>query len=962
MQPSANDPTENADNIEKHFPNTARLLHEREAKSESPARSRGESLCEHTDDDANHAEDDEAAARLQERLARASERRDKLLEARRLAQAEASAHRKQKLEQVASLRLDAVRTFITKAPALISTLLNTGLNGNPTTTPEIVEQILIADPRVCSLCGGAQPLPAVCPQNQKPHRRSLVVLSELLLKMIGNTKVNLSPPKAEEGASNDSEVVAPRARRGIRVQPHLFVLAYYYAAMPTGVSPQGADVLLQLSASHLVALVGQLFRLCIEASVSASSAQRGVQLVSELLTSFAKTWRQYAKLADAHSRPSDDERDPASRRKVVDELVQTTTDAVVAATVSLATAHDRTSQDAEAILSFVDLMYMRLREIGGVDAVEQARMKSESAVAEATRATQPQDHASSDASTQRSTHDLSTPPRTPESKPQRVRNTVVPLAAPLRLPSSYVGTSSDTDSKGDATTSAAQQQVVYGPGLPPNWFVDAQGVSRPPSAAVANALYGDKRQRLEVRARTAFQTKLRLADPPSQEETATEKLISEMRDLALQKLKSDLNQSPPDLTRLPGALTSIADALVEALPPKLRTKIGKEIKDVLDWSAVRRNVRHSENNIAELMRYVVTRVIELGMPARDAALRQECSELEARLNSREDPLGDIVSDMFRFMLTAIRQLRVDISTFTLSMISDELAKHAEEYHAELLTECFPQPSRWSKTIEFFQDALSGDTQEVKSFLEKNKVAMSSVASTPVERVLRAALFLGSLELLRSANRSADDRWALFPSESMLVEKQQLFDAANTVQQDTLSLMLSGVASMILQSKKLKERTTLTTLLTALDAKLRGEFLTNATSISHLQELILTEIDFFLGDDTFVSSPTSLSAPERAVLSSMIEKMTDTKTTQYATFEGRVITAVLNALSLEPREAQSIPVAQRPRTIGLASDSSFKNGAKLRCVLDYHWNVLRPFYVDMSRHLQISDDLLLAAEL
>lgn len=956
MQPSEHDGASLDDSIEKHFPNTAKLLHERESKSESPSRNRGASVSEgHADPDDQMAdEDDEAAARLQERLAQAAARREKLLEARRLAQAEASANRKQKLEQVASLRRNAVRTFMQRAPEIMLKLASTGLTGDSSSTPDLIEQVLISDPRVCPRCGStSQPLPPVCPQDHKPHRRSLVVLSETLLKMIGNTKVNLTPSKAASAKSDDTQAVAPRARRGIRVQPHLFVLAYYYASMPSP-SALGDDgfadtMLLQHSAKHLVALIGQLHRLCAEytdPSNVQSTSDTHQQLVADLLTSFAKTWRQYAKLAEAHAQPSpgDDPRDSAVRMKVVDELVQSTTDAVVAACVAVATLGDASLSDLAATNAFIDLMYVRLREIGGPDAVECARNKAEGAVTHAMRPAAKSEQAV--------THDLSSPPLTPESKP---RNPVAVLPVAPYLPSTYGGTSSDTD-KGDGANN-----VVYGPDLPPNWFVDGLGVSRPPPPEMASALFGDKRQRLELRARTAFQTKLKLTDPLSQEETATEKLMSEMRDIALEKLKTDLNKSPPDLTRLPAALSSIADALTEALPLKLRGKIGKEIRDVLDWSAVRRNVRHSENNIAELMKYVVSRVIELGAPARDEPLRKECSEMEARLGAREDPLGDIVADVFRFMLNAIRQLRLDISAFTLSMISDELVKHTEEYHTELLQECFAHPTRWIKSIEFFQDVLNGDIEEVKGLMEQQRASGASVASTPLERVLRASLFLGVLDLLRSANRCAEDRWALLPTESMSVEKQQVFDAANAVQQDTLSLMLSGVVSMILQSKKLKDRTTLPFLLTTLDVKLREEFLPTATSVKSLQSSIQAEIDHLLSDVANCETPTCLSNAERAVLNSMIDKMTDTKTVQYATFESRVITAVSNAMLLESREAQAVPIAQRPKTIGLASGSAFKTGAKLRCVLDYHWSVLRSFYVEMSGGLRIPSALLEAAE-
>lgn len=935
------------EDVAKHFPNTSKLLQERTAKSESPSRHRDE--CDDVNGDLSDTEDPSTAygdaskvTRLEHRLKEASIRREKMLEERKRHLAAAEASRKQKLQVVVQMRQKALEEFIAQSPELFAELKRVGILG-ANQSPEVLEHILVTDRRTCNVCRDDNALQQpMCPVHNKPHRRSLVVTAEKILKLIGNCRVNLVPPK-QQIVSVDAEPAKPSTRRGISVLPHLFVLAFYNASL----SPNDIDPLLHECAVHLVQMTRQIAH-AVERTYSVEGHDG---FVRELLGSFAKTWRQYSKIADTtvtDRKVSERQRPPSGGGdSPLNDLVESSTEAFVAVYVLLHSVKGKregTSDDEMAALAeFLDILAARLRGVGGPAALEQAMSKARSRVRPASP---PQDVTRP---AQLSTSDLSvvvapttlTPPLTPEKAAaprSNARGEAIPPPAP---PLPHYATSSDTDRDSSV---APPNLIPFGPDLPPRWYIDAQGISRPPPAATAEALAKERREQLELRARTAFQAKLKIADGPSEAESELQSVTESMRNMAFERLAADLNQRPPVLDRLPLALTSVCDALVEALPKRLRSKIGREIRDVLDWSSVHRSVRHSEGHIGELMRYVIGRVAELGAPARAEGLHEKCNELQQRLQSREESVGVIVADVFRFMLDSIRQLRLDVASFTLAVISGELVAKAEEYHTEYIQECFPSPIQWTSTVAFFNHFLNAP--QTIALCKTPQFSNSSVAVGETEQRMRGALFVGVIDLLRSANRCGETRWTLFPLEALVLEKQQIFQAANTVQQDTLRLMVIGTVSMLLQSKKIA-LPKLNPCLVEFDTKLRTEWLPAATSLAQLQDMIRSEMNAILANDDISSVPSVLSEGEANVLNGVVAKMADTCSSQYNTFENRIIQAVQQALLMDPREAQSIPVAQRPKTIGLPSESAFKTGVQLRSVLDYHWTVYRPYYVTLS---------------
>jgi len=651
--------------------------------------------------------------------------------------------------------------------------------------------------------------------------------------------------------------------------------------------------------------------------------------VGELLTSFAKTWRQYAKLADTSSssnRPvapsplSESE----NRQKVVDELVQSASDAFVATRLKLAVESNRT--EAIALSAFAQLLLTRIQEIGGPAAVEQAIAKSEAKVLEL----QHQRSISSAATNVRP----SSAPLTPEHRPASASSGIVVPPAPL---ASYAS-GSDTD----RATSHSEPDVVRNAGTSDT----ATNYCAPKEEGAR-----EKRDRLELRARTAFQIKMGVADPPSDRDILTQQFAAVLQKTAMDKLEDELNQNPPLLDRLPAALGAVADALVEALPKRLRGKVGREIQDVLDWSNVRRHVSRSEQYIVELMTYIISRVRELGAPAREAPLQEQCEALQRRLNLREEPLGTIVVAMLQFMLDAIRQLRQDISSFTLAMISNELSQHAETYHDEFLRDCLPDPADWTRTIDFFRyyngKEFESDISRLLQPPTSDDLRLGATALTDNEQRLRAVLFVGTMDLLRSANKSQEQRWNHFAAEAFVIEKNFLFQCANDIQKHTLRLFVSGTVSMLLHPKRPKA-VPLADLLKHLDTQLCNEWLQRSGTLIQLQQSIREEINSFLCVEGHCEGAASLlSESEVGVLDGMLAKLTDVMAPQYAAFESRVMRAVESAVLMNPLKVATV---QRTKTAGVVSESTFTLGSTIRRVLDYHWTVMRERYVAIQNAL------------
>eukprot|EP00658_Telonema_sp_P-2_P036107 TRINITY_DN26175_c0_g2_i1.p1 TRINITY_DN26175_c0_g2~~TRINITY_DN26175_c0_g2_i1.p1 ORF type:complete len:213 (+),score=59.00 TRINITY_DN26175_c0_g2_i1:299-937(+) len=201
----------------------------------------------------------------------ATRRREELLQQRKQHLVDVERRRQQKVHQVKSMRLAALGALIRKGLDPLDHLQRAGLyvnvaagggGGDSTTTasapssapdgvaaldaleqqltPDAIEMILVSDRRACDIC--EKDLPAdvaienkakpVRPHTNKPHRRSLVVAAEKFLKLVGDTRVNLVGSRLEAVGSSTPAAARQKAKRGIAVNPQLFVLSYYTSVLP----------------------------------------------------------------------------------------------------------------------------------------------------------------------------------------------------------------------------------------------------------------------------------------------------------------------------------------------------------------------------------------------------------------------------------------------------------------------------------------------------------------------------------------------------------------------------------------------------------------------------------------------------------------------------------------------------------------------------------------------------------
>ncbi len=869
---------------------------------------------------------EELALRLLEKQERAAERRERILEEKRQQLLTHERERQRKIDHIKQLRALATDAFIRLAPQHFFALASAGLDYAKPLTPVLVEQILMADPRVCEHCDAEVcSVHKTCTVTGKPHRRSLIVVAEKLLKLIGDTRVNLVPSKSAQDDSNDAvPAVASKskAKRGISVNPQLFVLAFFNCALDPQVDE--VDPLLQQAATHLVHVT--------ELLKAAVASQRGheedTMYVTQLLGTFAKAWLRYVKVADSTITLTSNERE-ASRQ----ELIRSTSDMYVATWSRIQRAAGNTEDpETEQLMLFLGALEVRLRTVGGDDEVVRLReyLSRKPTAGDG-------------------------PPSTPEKgQPKSEKSAAVCVVVPqLQLSQ---GTSGSETDRGEVDQRQQVSRPSFGPELPPLWYVDVDGISQPPKegqAAAAAAVQRQQaarelRERLEFRALKAFEakTQFNVSAPPPE-------LVSTMEaidDATLETLRSEINATPPKLERVPIILNNIVTMLVEALPKKLRSRIGQEVRDVLDWNMVRRAVRMNETNIAELFKYVVGKVVELGAPARAEELQEGSRQLAARLVAAED-VGQVVADMLKFMARAIKQLRSDVANFTLTVMNAELSRNCVEFQREFFRSCYPPPQRWASTLGFFKQQLSSPaTAEVAAGLPPMAMTLSLE-----EQRMFAALISGSLDLLRSSTKVAESRWVSLPQEGFYFEKPIISSAASTVQLSALRLMLTATVSMILGSKKLSPAA-VNQLLTNLDKSFvdhvsGADRSPEPPTIASITDIVSGAVAEFCANQT---PPVTMSATDMAVLRNVIGKMISTDSQQYIAFEDRVVRALRQLVLADPREASKVPNSQKPRILGLVSDALYDMGGKLRLMIDHNWEVMSVFYMEMVSALELVD--------
>jgi hypothetical protein len=942
----------------------------------------------------------EVAARVNQRMEEATRRREELLQQRKQHLIDVERRRQQKVHQVKGMRLAALGTLIRKGLEPLDHLQRAGLHVNvaaeaptgmsPETvaaldaleqqlTPDAIEMILVSDRRACDICEQDQPASLalenkakpVCPHTNKPHRRSLVVAAEKFLKLVGDTRVNLVGSRLEAVGSSTPAAARQKAKRGIAVNPQLFVLSYYTSVLPVG----EVDALLKEYAASLVYATEQLRAALVEAqndsppppSSNPSAvpqdtdneiAKAHESYLKPLLQSFARAWRRYSQLSDQQILQNIS---PEGRESATQELIQSTTVALestyrkVADTASAlqalqqetnsdpadATSDERTaaeggrqlriarlSTELTALSAFISMLRTRLARIGGKGALEAFDKSMENADQRGDdNAAAPTDDYS-DYTPERQRNSgvaansyfstangsemgpaspviasplmTSAPPNTPalpsttSARSGAVasafeRSDAAPIsanvAARLRGPAAagpeeYVGTSGSDSELGSSSMSPARQQQSYGPELPPLWYVDSDGKSKPPTEETVRR---EEHSKLEYRARSAYTAKMKRDAMKTKAEEewrdAAEQLSKQFDEAMWVQVASELDAQPPVVHRLPNLLSAVAESLIDALPRRIRNKIGQEIRDVLDWGLLRRQLATASTekrveSIVSLMIYVVNRVGQLGAPAKEDALKEEAQSLAAAAkcacdnegssaaastasssSASQKTVGEAVVAIFRFMFSAIQDLRKDIAEYSLKLVSHELVENAVKYETAFVEAVLPAPSQWTTTRQFLAASITEARTAPCLVIPPNLVdavlrssgggttpsnggvAHPHTPGTPLnvttmdalppstlyitedDKEVFSGLVFGLVDLVRTGGKLPEARWTGYPKEAFYFARPLIFDCANSVQLLTLRLMISGTVSMILAPIKL-HATPLQSFLQYLDDKVQ----------------------------------------------------------------------------------------------------------------------------------------------
>ncbi|KAG5498845.1 hypothetical protein JKF63_03134 [Porcisia hertigi] len=820
-----------------------------------------------------------------------------------------------------------------------------GLSLNPSTplyTSE-VEHILITDSWSCTVCGTT--CVATCPSTGKPHRRHLVTVAQHALRLIerhvGKVYVRAAPlSQRVEGE------VQVRTQRRLTMNPHTFLLAFYFASQASPASEAGADEARTPPSTRKSTALGSrrgsewtrecarhLLDVVREIKVYGACPTDDAYCHS-LLKSMRSAWQQYSRqvkwelAADSASKSesprarSSDKSPHASLPKTKnarDELVSCTRQALMEAV-----GHSRKDPDNDNLKRFTALLYQRLSRLCTTD--EFAEVKRRVEQLEACDSTPRIEHA--------------TPPcvmldvntTASEDEGDRAAASSGRLSGPKMAPASASG------------------QRRTGPELPPGWYVDERGISRPP----ADHEERKRRERFlqkEFRAQKAYEAVMQVKTEKSKPQQVQAEVTAALTQAELQQLAADLNSTPLRLQRLFHFLALVEDRFVEALPPRLRPRLRQEFHDVLDWNIIERQARGSARNISNLVRFVGEKVIECSSPAREATMAARMSVVCDDIEHCTPDVGTAVANAFSFLFEAIRDLQEDVAKFSLVMINASLKQNAVQYIREFIAACLPPPRKWSGSITFLQRFIND--QRVLSWSSAS-VPEAWTSITAEERQVRGALLIGTLDLLRSGRHTSLDRWVDLPPEIFYFEKHIIFKAANTVQECTLLLLLDGTISSVLARRAMSPVTVSTAI-----RHLHRQIMSLLAEDIRLNELKDSVIDFIENqlyrlhvgeaahDDesslAALAPLATLSDAEKQIVRSTIDKMTNTEDPLYVSFERRVLQFI---------EVMLLENTDNVAPLGLVTDTLKQEVQLLRHMLLFHWEVYAPLYRELSPSLSL----------
>jgi hypothetical protein len=856
--------------------------------------------------------------------------------------------------------------FIDRAPALLAALESAGLRDSSDLSVERVETILIEDPFWCDACEGTpEGSDRVCPNSGRPHRRFLVMVAEALLKLVGEARATTLPPSAGlaprpgDQKHNDGMVV----RRGVPINPQLLLLAYH-AAADAEMEPVHREL-----ARHLVQnleLLKQALAMKDENRDRVTPAQR--QHVGRLVVSFARAWREYLRVAatiarSVQSGAKEGELGPVTSPMTpmtpIGFRTKTTTvehaqhELVKSAVETYGALSDlqrniqhqpKTAESTSAsqiVQEQMDAVERRIERIGGQTGLaELHRLVGVGRDTKAKPRPEPLENLPSSISSESDT----------ERKPSQEAPAVVPAggltphvhpryrnaAKDNRIPavtsaSDNEGFSSHADDRDEVTRRKFEirRTTPMGPSLPPNWSVGRDGRSRPPPQPAPHQVAAQKRAELEFKVKTSLKARWGLKQVSAQQTTpgdqAKRNVTAQVEETLWTAFREELGATPPNASRIPHLLRVVGDGLVEALPKKLRQRVGQEILDTFDWSTKKQGASSvlDTRSMVDVLQYVVDRIVEYGAPVRAAQVQREADSLKERIKSatlagNKDTIADVVVEAMKFMFASVRRLHEDIAAFGMTIIAPELAKSAVASAKEFVRDWLPPLSdtSWASSKTW---ALSARDAAIRA---GSIVASGQFSHSDTESIVAHGL----IALCASAKKAVTSRWADYPTNVLYFERPAVFASANTLQFCTLRLMITSTAALLLAQPNRKTpgkpklpAPQVQELIASLDAHLRmwlgmapsetGE--TDVLSLTRLKDEVTGDINHALlehnhdaiqGRQVAVGDVVLGDADVR-VLQNVLDKVARTDSNEYIAFEQRITAAVSQAVQTQLRPAR-----------------------------------------------------------
>ncbi|KAH8613908.1 putative T complex protein 11 [Trypanosoma vivax] len=752
----------------------------------------------------------------------------------------------------------------------------------PPPTADTVEHILITDKWSCRICGFTEL--RLCPSTGRPHRRYLVRIAQNILRLIGSRtgRVLVRPPRFSDSMKGGSRL---RSKRRVTMNPQALLLAYYYAVLSEGEASQ----LVVECAQHLLVMLEQL-------KVTGAREVVGEEYASVLLSSTSLLWHEYSKQMSEDLISSKGDHPTLPQKTLVDGIKDT----YLAASRELGRAPAN-----EALEGFRGIMRERLRHMLSSEELKNLEANAQELL-------------------QAATEDKYSAVNGDESlAPSKGTGQV--FSAQTQAPPILLSEDNTSGSEVDTVL-----PVVHGPALPPNWYIDEQGRSRPP-CETEDQKRREKFARLEFRAKKAYETVIGV--PEQRPDPLQRQIAATLGEAQLAVLAEQCNSQPPDLQSVPVFLNAVIDGLLSALPRRFRTRVEQEIRDVLDWRVVRRSVMGSPSNISALARYVMRKVAEYGSPANANDTLELASTISSELESCTPDLGTAVANAFRVMFSSIRKLHESVARYSLLSISQQLRENAVPFMREFIEECLPPVDRWESSLNFIRKRFNDE--RVKAWAS-SPAAVSTTVLTEKERRLRGSLLYGLIDLLQSHGVETTDRWHQYPTECFFFDKPVVFFAANAVQEATLLLLLIGTISTVLRARGVNSMC-VNRLLKQLHKKFLS-LLSQQLTLSYLKASTVSSINEVLSEE---SNTLPLTDSEIQQLDNAVDKMTDTNSVLYATFEKRIIAFI---------EALLVNSENDPAPLGLVADSLYRVGSHLQRALLFNWEVYKPVYCKMLAHL------------